>query len=72
MLHEFRDVISTLKTEDAHFANMFQKHNDLDKQLENEAAHLPDMETEKLKKEKLALKDSLYAKIMQFKSDNHF
>jgi uncharacterized protein YdcH (DUF465 family) len=72
MLHEFRDVITTLKSQDAHFAKMFEKHNDLDNQLENKAEHLSDLEAEKIKKEKLALKDAIYAQIMKFKADNNF
>jgi len=72
MLHEFRDVITTLKAEDAHFAKMFEKHNELDNQLENKGEFLSDTETEKLKKEKLALKDTIYAQIMKFKQDNNF
>jgi uncharacterized protein YdcH (DUF465 family) len=70
MLHEYRDVITTLKSQDAHFAKMFEKHNELDNQLENKGEYLTDMEAEKLKKEKLALKDSIYARIMKFKADN--
>ena len=72
MLHEYRDVITTLKAQDAHFAKMFDKHNELDNQLENKGEHLTDIESEKLKKEKLALKDSIYAKIMKFKTDNNY
>jgi len=72
MLHEYRDVITTLKLEDAHFAKMFEKHNDLDKQLENKAEHLSDFDAERIKKEKLVLKDAIYAQIMKFKEDNNF
>ncbi len=72
MLHEYRDVIATLKAQDAHFAKMFEKHNELDDQLENKGEHLTDIEAEKLKKEKLALKDTIYAQIMKFKADNNF
>jgi uncharacterized protein YdcH (DUF465 family) len=71
MLHEYRDVITTLKSQDAHFAKMFEKHNELDNQLENKGEYLTDIEAEKLKKEKLALKDSIYARIMKFKADNN-
>ena len=72
MLHEYRDVITTLKEQDAHFAKMFEKHNDLDNQLENKGEFLTDLEAEKLKKEKLALKDKIYAQIMKFKEENNF
>ncbi len=72
MLHEYRDVITTLKAQDAHFAKMFEKHNELDNQLENKGEHLTDVEAEKLKKEKLVLKDTIYAQIMKFKADNNY
>ena len=72
MLHEYRDVIATLKEKDAHFAKMFEKHNALDDELTNKGEHLTDMDAEKLKKEKLALKDSIYAQIMKFKEENNF
>ncbi len=71
MLHEYRDIITKLKQEDAHFARLFDKHNALDNKLENEGAHLTDLEAETLKKEKLALKDSIYAQIMQYKKEHN-
>jgi uncharacterized protein YdcH (DUF465 family) len=63
MFPEFRDLISTLKTEDAHFARLFQRHNELDQQIKNMEAGLlraDGMTIENLKKEKLHLKDTLY------------
>lgn len=30
MFPEYRDLISRLKTEDAHFARLFERHNQLD------------------------------------------
>ncbi|MDN7183549.1 YdcH family protein [Caballeronia sp. SEWSISQ10-4 2] len=63
MFPEFRDLISTLKTEDAHFARLFQRHNELDHEINNkEAGSLPadGRAIETLKKEKLLLKDKLY------------
>jgi uncharacterized protein YdcH (DUF465 family) len=71
MLEEYRDIISKLKQEDAHFAKQFEKHNDLDNQLKNRAEHLSDVDAEKLKKEKLALKDAIYAEILKYKKDNN-
>jgi uncharacterized protein YdcH (DUF465 family) len=71
MLEEYRDIISKLKQENAHFAKQFEKHNDLDNQLENKSEHLTDVEAEKLKKEKLALKDAIYAEILKYKKDNN-
>lgn len=63
MFPEFRDRISQLKTEDAHFARLFDKHNALDQQIKNIEAHLAAgsaEDVENLKKEKLKLKDELY------------
>ncbi len=63
MFPEFRDLISTLKTEDAHFARLFQRHNELDQQIKNmENGPLPadGRSIETLKKEKLLLKDKIY------------
>jgi uncharacterized protein YdcH (DUF465 family) len=71
MLEEYREIISILKTSNAHFAKQFEKHNELDNQLENQAEHLTDVDAEKLKKEKLALKDAIYAEILKYKKDNN-
>jgi uncharacterized protein YdcH (DUF465 family) len=63
MFPEFRDLISTLKTEDAHFARLFQRHNELDQEIKNrEVGPLPadGRAIETLKKEKPLLKDKLY------------
>ena len=70
MLEEHRDIISKLKQENAHFAKQFEKHNELDNQLENESKTLTDAEVETLKKEKLALKDAIYAEILKYKQEN--
>lgn len=61
MFPEYRDLISKLKTEDAHFARLFDKHNELDQKIKNlEASYAVDTEVETLKKEKLKLKDEMY------------
>ncbi len=63
MFPEFRDQISLLKTQDARFARLFSRHNELDQEIKNmEAALVPADGTaiEILKKEKLHLKDQLY------------
>ena len=63
MFHEFRDLISELKTSDRYFQGLFEKHNALDQKIKNMEAHMepgtPD-EIEVLKKKKLAIKDELY------------
>lgn len=64
MFPEFRDLITQLKTTDHHFIRQFDRHNELDHQIKNIEAQI-DMgsheEVEILKKEKLLLKDEIYA-----------
>jgi uncharacterized protein YdcH (DUF465 family) len=70
MLHEYKEEIHELKMSNAHFANIFEKHNALDKQVEHaEMGDTPmtDVELENLKKQKLLLKDEAYKMIMDFK-----
>ncbi|TSE30066.1 YdcH family protein [Tepidimonas charontis] len=64
MFPEYRDLISKLKTSDHHFARLFDKHNELDERIQRmeqgiEPGSHEQIET--LKKEKLLLKDQLYA-----------
>jgi len=70
MLHEYREEISKLKQENAHFAKIFEKHNELDDQIqeaEDGRSHVEHFDLEKMKKEKLRLKDEAYTMIMEFK-----
>ncbi|MNZ99826.1 hypothetical protein SAMN05216229_11439 [Geopseudomonas sagittaria] len=63
MFPEYRDLITRLKTEDAHFTRLFDEHNELDQRIKNLEARIElatDEEIETLKKEKLVLKDQLY------------
>jgi uncharacterized protein len=60
---EYTELISQLKTGDEHFAQLYDRHDELDQQIKNmEAGIVPanSMHIEQLKKEKLQLKDSLY------------
>ncbi len=70
MLHEYREEISKLKVENAHFAKIFEKHNELDQKIinaEEGREHVEHFELEVLKKEKLKLKDEAFAMIMEYK-----
>jgi len=70
MLHEYKDEIHELKQENAHFAKIFEKHNELDQKIEHaESGDTPmtDMELETLKKEKLLLKDEAFKMIMDYR-----
>ena len=70
MLHEYKEEIHELKLSNAHFAKVFEKHNELDQKVEDAEADriiLTDVELEILKKEKLLLKDEAYKMILDFK-----
>jgi hypothetical protein len=72
MLHEYRDEISILKQENAHFAKIFEKHNELDQQTtdaDEGRLHLTDAELEKMKKEKLLLKDEALMMILNYRKE---
>jgi len=74
MLHEYRDIISKLKVENAHFAKIFERHNELDDivtEVEEGRQHMDDLELEKLKKEKLRLKDEAYQMILKYKKEHN-
>ena len=74
MLHEYRDIISKLKVDNAHFAKIFEKHNDLDQKITDITGgreHASDLELEAMKKEKLHLKDEAYAMIMAYKKEHN-
>ncbi len=74
MLHEYRDIISKIKTKNAHFAKIFERHNELDKKIEaidNGKEFVSDSELDTLKKEKLKLKDEAYTMIMEYKKENN-
>lgn len=76
MLHEYRDIITHMKGNEAvnnHFLHIFDKHNDLDdKIMKAEAGKIPltDLELETLKKEKLLLKDEAYGLILEYKKEH--
>lgn len=64
MFPEYRDLITKIKGHDAHFTRLFDKHNELDQVIKNMESHIvpaTDVEIETKKKEKLQLKDQLYA-----------
>lgn len=68
MFPEFRDLITELKQSNAHFSRLFDKHNELDQRIKNMEANIEiatHEEVETLKKEKLHLKDQLYAILKQ-------
>ncbi len=72
MLHEYRNEISELKVKNAHFAKIFEKHNELDqkaKDADEGRLYLTDTELAEIKKEKLKLKDEALALILAYKKE---
>lgn len=73
MLHEYRDIITHMKENEAsnaHFLKIFHRHNELDEKImeaEKGSILMTDPEIEVLKKEKLLLKDEAYAILMDYK-----
>jgi len=73
MLHEYRDEISKLKQENAHFAKIFEKHNELDQKARDAdegRLHLTDAEIDMIKKEKLLLKDEALQMILEHRESD--
>lgn len=74
MLKEYTDIIPDITASNAHFAKIFEKHNALDKQIQNVKAgreHMEQITVEGLKKEKLQLKDEAYTIILDYKKQNN-
>ena len=69
MFHEYRDLITELKQKDAHFTKLFDKHNALDDEIvELEKTNADQFAIEAKKKEKLKLKDEIYAVLIKHKN----
>ena len=63
-LPEFKDRIHELKQENMHFHRLFNEYHDVDKdihRIESGAENTSDEYLEGLKKQRLSLKDELYA-----------
>jgi uncharacterized protein len=70
MFHEYRDLITQLKTTDNHFLRLFDKHNELDNEIAKMEEHITPAtheQIETLKKEKLLLKDQIYDILLKHK-----
>jgi len=64
MFPEYRELITQLKSSDHHFSRLFDQHNALDQKVKNMESHIESgsqEDIENLKKEKLQLKDQIYA-----------
>ncbi|MDX1692210.1 MAG: YdcH family protein [Ketobacteraceae bacterium] len=73
-LPESKDTIHHLKMNDQHFARLFDKYHEVDHEvyrLENGAANSSDEYVETRKKERLKLKDQLYAMIREYEATSN-
>lgn len=71
MFPEYRDLISRLKTEDAHFTTLFHEHNQLDHEIrraEGQPSSAFNEQIAAMKKEKLRLKDELYRILLSYEN----
>jgi len=69
MFHEHRELIAELKQKDKHFHRLFDKHNDLDDEIQKlEKEHAEQFSIEAKKKEKLKIKDEVYTLIINYKN----
>ena len=72
MFPEYRDLITKLKGNDAHFTRLFDKHNEMDQQIkimESRLVQATAVKIETLKKEKLQLKDQIYAHLRRVEAE---
>lgn len=71
LVHEFpehRERIHELKVNDRHFAELFRQYHQIDHdivRIEDGVEHRSDAELETLKKQRLQLKDQLYARLIE-------
>ncbi|MFV0482238.1 MAG: YdcH family protein [Campylobacteraceae bacterium] len=73
MLHEYRDIISKLKVDNSRFAKLFEKHSELDHKILDVTEgreHMDQFTLETMKKEKLRIKDEIYAMCVEYKKEN--
>ena len=72
MFPEYRELITRIKGQDVHFTRLFDKHNELDQRIRNMEERMVTAtahEIEKLKKEKLLLKDQIYAHLRRVEAE---
>ena len=71
LAHEFpelKDAIHTLKTSDAHFSKLFERYGEINRQIvraEQRVELMSEQEEETLRKERMLLKDQLYASLQK-------
>jgi len=69
MFNSHKGTVRKLKNEDAHFKKIFEKHNNLEDEVNKltrgDIEHIEHFELEGMKKELLSLKDSLYDMVVK-------
>ncbi len=71
MFPEYRELISKLKNTDNYFERLFNAHNNLDHKIDRISTgidYASRTDLENLKKEKLKLKDGMYAYLKKIES----
>ncbi len=67
MFPEYRELISKLKTTQPRFQSLFEKHNALDHEIIRlEKMNADHDQIQRLKREKLSLKDKLYLCLQEY------
>lgn len=69
---ELIPVMEKAAAENPHIDKLIQKHDELDKLIDDVEAgreHMEELELEKLKKEKLLLKDEVYQAVLAYKKE---
>ncbi len=73
MFPEYRDLIQDLRQDNPHFSKLFEEHEELDKEItlrEQNPVNLINDDIEILKRQKLKLKDKLYAYLKQAEQES--
>ena len=71
---ELIPVMEKLASENPHIDKLIQRHAELNKLIDDAEAgreHIEDLELEKLKKEKLHIKDEVYQAVLNYKKENN-
>lgn len=73
MFPEYRELIQGLRQDNPHFSKLFEEHEELDKEIilrEQNPVNLINDDIEILKRQKLKLKDKLYAYLKQAEQES--
>lgn len=71
---ELNEAFHHLKAHDEHFRQVLKHYEQLDTlvhKVDHEQETMSDFELEEVKKERVALKDSLYQMMVKYNSENH-